>query len=130
MSEVQCSGCSGCGAEKSGCHSCRGGCHKGELLLSAEEIELLYQFAETPFLPLVEEKSTKRLFLLNEEKHLRDCHELLFSLNSKELISIDTDIPIQGYDYSDFINAYEHGSAALGLQGQRIVKDMEIQGIQ
>lgn len=119
---ADCKSCSGsCGG------SC-GGCAR-ELVLSPEEIQVLRQFGQTPFLPVARKRDDMTPVYLEEDTFSQDRYGLIFSLlEKKALISIDYDEPLRGADMSRYGNYPVHGSMALTARGQKVLEILDTQG--
>ena len=116
------SGCNGsCG---SCCGSC-GGCDKA-MVLAQEEVDILLQLAQIPFLPVA-----RRADNIDPQ-----CFEsgvgmlALQCLEKRGLISIDYDQPLKNGYSADYDPYPIRGSFALTARGQQIVDILEIQGIE
>ena len=113
---------------KGGCGSCCGscgGCDKA-MVLAQEELDVLLQLAQIPFLPVARHADS-------DEPH---CFEdgitalALQCLEKRGLISIDYDLPLRS-GYSADYDAYPVcGSFALTAKGQQVLDILEIQGIE
>ena len=117
--------CAACG----GCTSCGGCAGCGSALFMTEvELTILDRFAENPFLPL------GRKYGSEEPVHYMDGSKAdpaaLTGLALKGLITLDYDMPIQGFDYADYAGCDEKGSMALTLRGQEALDALEIMGIE
>ena len=104
-----CTGCAGCGKE---------------LVLSKEEIGMLYRLGQIPFLPVVRKIDSETP--IDPENPGEDNSLVLTLLEKKGLISLDYDQPLKG------CNAYEgyklRGSMALTARGQAVLEVLETQG--
>ena len=104
-----CSGCSGCGRE---------------LTLSKEEVEMLFQLGQIPFLPVVRKVDGE--MPIDPENPGEETSLVLTLLEKKGLISLDYDQPLKG------CAAYEGdkvcGSMALTARGQTVLELLETQG--
>lgn len=124
MEQSTCTG-AGCG---SCCHSC-GSCeNQGSLYLTSEELELLNQLAVIPFLPAGFNGRGKHPICLECSGDPETVSDTLMSLRDKRLISLDPEIPLQGFDYTAYGDCPLHGSLALTALGQQVVELLEIQG--
>lgn len=123
----------GCSASPSGtcgrnaCGACCGGACRTDNALSALEIELLEQFAVTPFLPLVKEAGSGKLHLLETDLNEDAARIALSLLQRRGLVSVDAELPLENTDYSAYIG-FSHGSAALTAHGQEILDELEFGG--
>ncbi len=121
----------GCGHDCCGA-CCGGSCTGcgGALQLTQGEIDLLMCFAQIPFLPVARQADSGLPVCLENEVSGPETAEILQALQQKGLIRLDYDLPLLNFDYS----AYEHypvrGSMALTAAGQRIIEQLEIQGIE
>lgn len=111
-------GCGGC------CGSC-GGCDKA-MVLAQEEIDLLLQLAQIPFLPVARraDSDEPKCFEYGADTLVLQC------LEKCGLISIDYDMPLKGGYSSDYDPYPVRGSFALTAKGQQVLEILEIQGIE
>lgn len=106
-------------------HSCGGGCGCGghqssEIQISEEEIEVLKQLAQTPYLPLtrfilkssksdhLESVALAPVFLNDRTDSMETVKRMgtvLKALESKELITLDYEEPLENGNYDDYINS-------------------------
>lgn len=113
---------------KGGCGSCCGscgGCDKA-MVLSQEEVNVLLQLAQIPFLPVARRADDM------EPKCFEDgiSSLALQCLEKRSLVSIDYDKPLKG-GYSAAYEPYPiRGSFALTAKGQQVLEILEIQGIE
>ena len=114
-------GCSG------NCGSC-GGCAR-ELVLVQQEIDFLQRLGEVAFLPVARAMGDLTPIFL-EEGEREEMSLLLQCLEKKELISLDYDKPLKGFDESAYAGWPIRGSMALTERGQRVLEMIEYQGIQ
>lgn len=91
--------------------------------VSALEEELLFQLAETPFLPVASNGGQPICLELNIPRD--QVGNTLQKLEMRGLIRIDYDMPLAGFDYSDYAQYSLQGSLALTTFGQDILDDME-----
>lgn len=115
----QCGSCGGCG----GCGSCG-----GTLMMTAGELEMLEQLAQTPFLPVTEQKGVP-IYLEQTARSREEYSAILSALALKGLISLDYDQPLLNFDYRNYGAAAAHGSAALTLLGQQTIDLLQLQGV-
>lgn len=118
-----CNGCSGSCGNCSGCGN--------TLTISEEEILLLRQLGQIPFLP-VARRSDDMTPIYREDNALsqEQYSVILQLLEKKNLISIDYDKPLQGFDMSAYKNYPVHGSMVLTARGQQVLDMLDIQGIE
>ena len=116
--------CGSCGEGRQ-CGKCCGGACGREIFLTEEEIALLRFFAKSPFLPAVKKFESDEVIIPDI---LQDSR-VLKGLEIKGILSIDTDIPLDGFDYSGYENDYDLGSAALTAMGAEAVESLDIIGI-
>ena len=116
-------------AECSGnCGSC-GGCAK-ELVLTQQEVEMLYTLGQFPFLPVARKADDMTPVYLEDTQYSREEYSLILQcLEKKALISIDYDKPLSGADMSAYKGLPVHGSFALTERGQQVLEMLELQGI-
>lgn len=114
-------GCSGCSGN---CGSC-GGC-AATLVLSRDEMDMLFKFAQIPFLPAARKASDMTPVYLEEAD--RDYSLILTLLEKKGLIDIDYHSPLSGFDYSAYKAYPLRGSMALTARGQSVLETLELQG--
>ena len=84
--------------------------------LTGPEKELLERFAVTPFLPLVQDKDTGRVMLL-EDGFDDEAWGAMLMLRRRGFLRIDPDIPLVNADYGAY-EGYSHGSVAITPSGQ------------
>ncbi len=84
--------------------------------LTEPEKELLEKFAVTPFLPLLQDKATGRVTLL-EDGFDEEAWGALLMLRRRGFLRIDPDIPLVNADYGD-CGGCTRGSAAITPAGQ------------
>ena len=115
---------SGCGNCSGNCHSCTG-C-SGALVLSEGEIALLQRLGQFPFLPVA--RKADDTTPVYPENPTQEQSLILQCLEKKQLISIDYDAPLKGFDTTAY-GAYPlRGSFALTARGQQVLELLEIQG--
>lgn len=110
------------GACRGNCGSCSS-CGK-ELELTEQEIELLKELGQIPFLPVVRKMDQAIPVFPGREN--AGMSLVLQCLEKKGLISLDYEIPLQGYPYGNFDLC---GSFALTQRGQQVLELLEYQGI-
>lgn len=112
--------------------ACAGGCGDcgGTLQMTEAEIDLLMDFAQTPFLPVARRADSEAPVYLESDRYSPEKYEqIIAALFQKRLIRLDYDLPLMNFDYAAY-HAYPHrGSMALTAAGQRAVELLEIQGI-
>ena len=109
------------------CTTC-GGCAK-ELVLTQPEIDMLYTFAQIPFLPAARKADDMTpVYLEASECGMQEASLVLACLEKKGLIDIDYHQPLSGFDYSAYRNYPLHGSMALTARGQSVLDTLELQG--
>lgn len=115
-------GCGGC------CGNC-GGCGS-TLVLTEEEIIMLRQLGQIPFLPIARSAASMEPVYLEEGELPPEKSSLaLQSLAKRGLVSIDFDQPLKGA-YGPAYDAYPiKGSIALTILGQQALDLLEVQGI-
>ena len=110
------------------CGSC-GGCAK-ELVLTQQEVEMLYTLGQFPFLPVARKADDMTPVYLEDTQYSREEYSLILQcLEKKALISIDYDKPLSGADMSAYKGLPVHGSFALTERGQQVLEMLELQGI-
>lgn len=116
-------GCGGC------CGNC-GGCGS-TLVLAAEEITMLRQLGQIPFLPVARSASSMEPVYLEEGELSPEKSSLaLQCLAKRGLISIDFDQPLKGA-YGPAYDAYPiKGSIALTILGQQALELLDVQGVE
>ena len=110
------------------CGSC-GGCAK-ELVLTKQEVDMLYTLGQFPFLPVARRADDMIPVYLEDTRYSREEYSLILQcLEKKALISIDYDAPLVGADMSAYTGLPVHGSFALTERGQQVLEMLEVQGI-
>lgn len=117
-----CNSCGGC----SGCSGCSGCARK--LVLTAKEIDFLNTLGQFAFLPVARKMGDLTPVYL-EEGEREEMSLLLQCLEKKNLISLDFDKPLHGFDESAYAAYPIRGSMALTERGQKVLELMEYQGI-
>ncbi len=87
-------------------------------------------FAELPFIPAGFAEDSDIPFCKDFEGVDSEYSAALLCLQQKMLISIDPDIPLVGFDYSEYSAYPFHGSMALTGYGQRVLEQLEYQGVE
>ena len=110
------------------CGNC-GGCAK-ELVLTKQEVDMLYTLGQFPFLPVARRTDDMIPIYLEDTRYSREEYSLILQcLEKKALISIDYDAPLVGADMSAYKGLPVHGSFALTERGQQVLEMLEVQGI-
>lgn len=113
----------------SGNCSCCGGCAT-TLTLTEQEIKMLNQLGQIPFLPIARKASDMTPVYLEETEYSQEEYSLILQvLEKKGLISLDYDQPLKGFDMSAYKAYPVWGSMALTLSGQTVLEMLERQGI-
>ena len=114
--------------------SCGGSCGKcggcgSAMVLSEQEIAMLLQLGQIPFLPVARQTDSLTPVYLEEGTEDAEQYSLVLQcLEKRGLISIDYDKPLRGGYRSDY-DAYPiRGSFALTASGQQVLDILEIQG--
>lgn len=113
------------------CNNCSG-CHdtpcpaQGSLEMTQPELDFLNTISQLAFVPVARrpDDMTPHGFPDSEELTL-----VLQVLEKKQLITLDYDAPLKGWDYSSAPAYRVQGSAALTQRGQSVLELLEIQGI-
>ncbi len=112
-----------------GYSSC-GGCY-ARLELSRNEVDLLRQLAQIPFLPVGRKINLDApVYLELGDAYAPDYGAAIISLYQKHLITLDYDRPLLNFDYKEYEECEQKGSFALTAAGQHLVESLEIQGIE
>ncbi|MBR7121934.1 MAG: hypothetical protein IKC95_00535 [Oscillospiraceae bacterium] len=110
------------------CASC-GGCAK-TLLLSPGEVMLLQTLGQIPFLPIARKKEDMVPVYLEDTQFSQEEYSLILQvLEQKNLIILDYDKPLSGFDAKAYKDYPIHGSMALTQRGQIVVDMLDKQGI-
>ena len=104
-----CGGCAGCGKE---------------LVLSKEEIDLLYQLGQIPFLPVARKADSETP--IYPEENTEEMSLVLALLEKKGLISLDYDKPLKNQAVHEGYPI--QGSMALTARGLIVLELLETQG--
>ncbi len=119
-----CSSCGGCGG---GCPGC-GGCDR-RLSLTAEEVSFLKRLGEIPFLPVGRKREDMvPIFLEDGEEQWEMDSLVLQCLEKKNLVSLDYDQPLKGFEEAWYLACPVQGSAALTNRGQQVLELLDYQG--
>jgi hypothetical protein len=136
----QCAHCrqkEGCEKDCGGCCGCQGG-KEITLSLDRRQARLLLEFSQVPFLPLCQaagaEGETFPLFLPEGAggTEIPFTAKTLRELSDMGLISLDTALPLDGYDYAEYnvlepsLSIQERGSMALTPLGQVAMEQIEM----
>ena len=107
------------------CGKCCGNCGScgGALELTAEELNILQQLGQIPFLP-VGRRADDMTPIYPEDVALA-----LQCLEKRELISIDYGAPLKGFHDAAYDACAVKGSFALTARGQQVLDILEIQGL-
>lgn len=120
-----CESCTGCSGACSGCNGCG-----RQITLTPAEVDLLWQFSQTPFLPMAGGFDLKKPIYLEDSKYELEIYsDALLALRQKGLIRIDFDLPLQNFDYTAYQSYPMHGSMALTGAGQNIVDQLEVENL-
>ena len=108
-----------------------GACCGGTLQLTQGEIDLLFRFAQIPFLPVARQTGSEQPVCLEDgEAHREELSRIISALSQKGLIRLDYDLPLSNFDYSEYRDFPLRGSMALTAAGQQAADQLEIQGIE
>ena len=95
-----CNSCNGCGG--SGCSGCSGGCGRN-LSLTPQEISVLEELAQIPFLPVARKADDMTPIYLEGTDFSREEYSLILAhLDRKGLIDVDYRNPLSGFDYAAY----------------------------
>lgn len=123
-----CNSCGGCGGN--GCSGCSGGCGRN-LSLTPQEISILQELMQIPFLPVARKADDMTpIYLEGTEFSREDYSMILAHLDRKGLIDIDYRNPLSGFDYAAYTGFPVHGSMALTERGHTVIELIEMQGIE
>ena len=115
----------GCDHNCAACSGCA-----GVLELTQGEIEFLMELAQFAFLPIARKADDMIPVYLEDNTRPAEEYSLILQvLEQKQLVSLDYDKPLAGFDAANYAAYPVHGSAALTQRGQTVVKMLEIQGI-
>ncbi len=107
-SSPHCQDCSGC----TSCGGCSGCTHDPrEITLTLAQARLLAQFAQLPFLPFCQ--TSQGPVLLTSEGTPWD-RQLLETLATLNLITLDPGLPLQNYDYAEYAPYLKQEGAERG----------------
>ena len=114
-----------CGGD---CKNCSG-CAK-ELVLTEAEVQMLRVLGQIPFLPVARRADDMTPVYLEDTEQTKERYsQILACLEKKDLISLDYDKPLSGFDMSAYKAYPIHGSMALTARGQAVLDMLEKQGI-
>ena len=108
------------------CGACSG-CAR-ELVLTGREIDFLNILGQYAFLPVARSMGDLTPVCL-EDGEPEEMSLLLQCLEKKNLISLDYDKPLAGFDMAAYASYPIRGSIALTERGQKVLELMEYQGI-
>ena len=110
------------------CGSCSG-CAR-ELVITGEEMDFLKELGQVAFLPVARNLGDLEPVYLEEGAEKREEYgRLLQVLEKKNLISLDFDKPLKGFDESAYGSYPIRGSMALTERGHKVLELLEIQGL-
>ncbi len=118
------------------CKNCSGSCGDcsrcgAQLMLGPDEVSVLEQFAQTPFLPVARKRDDMTPVYREDDRFPQETYSiLLMLLERKGLISIDYDAPLRGADMSAYEGYPVLGSMALTARGQEVLDTLDRQGAQ
>ena len=118
---------SNCGNCSGNCSSC-GGC-SGALTMTDEEIRLIQLLGQVAFLPVGRTMGDETPIYFGDDLSQELGSLALQCLEKKQLITIDYDQPLKGFDYGSLCHPYYRGSIGLTQRGQQALELLEIQGI-
>ena len=120
-----------CTSSQPHCGKCCGGsCSEAgsrEIALSPLELSLLQLFSVYPFLPAARDRDGMPVYFPDASDmsaSATDISACLQALEAKQIISVDDDIPIAGYDYSAYSKFPIRGSMALTAFGQDVLDSL------
>ena len=117
-----CGNCSGC----SGCTGCG-----GALELAPEELRVLRELGEIPFLPIARRADAETPVCLEfPDLNPEESGLILLCLEKRGLISVDYDQPLGGFVYNGYEALPVRGSIALTARGQQVVEVLDVMGLQ
>lgn len=100
------------------------------MVLSQQEINLLFRFSQVPFLPVAMDDSTSLPVYSDDDLDFSPFFgKAILGLAQKGLISLDLDLPLTNYAYTGYEQYSRKGSMALTAKGQDALDLMEYQGI-
>ena len=106
---------------------CGGGCSGcGTIELTRKKIGFLLKFAQLPFLPVAAAQENGDPVYIEEGTDTAENSIVIKLLAAKKLISVDLDVPLSNYDYSEYKLFPVHGSMALAQRGQQAIDQIEM----
>ena len=110
------------------CDACSG-CAR-ELVLTEKEIDFLQELGQVAFLPVARKMGDLEPVYLEAGEDKKEEYSLLLQvLEKKNLISLDYDKPLKGFDEEAYAAWPIRGSVALTERGQKVLELLELQGI-
>ena len=100
-----------------------GGC--GDIYLTGKALELLGLLGEYAFLPLGE-RDGKPVYLSDTGETFSNA---VTALKLYGLVTLDYDLPLNGFDYKEYVNCSRLGSMALTARGQAALEALDAQGV-
>ena len=119
---------SGCKGSCGGCCGKCGGCGS-TMVLAAEEIAMLQQLGQIPFLPVARRADSMTPVYLEGDLSPEQSSKVLQCLEKRGLISVDYDKPLRSFHDSAYAAYPIRGSFALTQRGQQVVELLDVQGI-
>lgn len=118
----------GCEGNCGGCCGKCGSCGS-EMVLAPEEIAMVRQLGQIPFLPVARKADSMVPMYFEEQEYTPEKYTLILQcLEKRGLISIDYDRPLKG-EYSASYSSYPiKGSFALTASGLQVLEILDIQG--
>ncbi len=115
----------GCDRNCAACSGCA-----GVLELTQGEIDFLMELAQFAFLPVARRADDMiPVYLEDSARPAEEYSLILRVLEQKQLVSLDYDKPLFGFDGAKYAAYPVKGSVALTERGQNVVKMLEIQGV-
>ena len=106
-----------------------GSCGQRGLELTQEEIKMLGQFSQFPFLPVAKNAADEMPTYLEEKEYtIQEYGIILALLEKKGLISIDYEKPLKNADLSAYKGYDCIGSMALTARGISVLEILDLQG--
>lgn len=110
------------------CGACCGGsCQSREILLTPNELELLWELSVFAFLPFAAKSAGGVPIYHSSTDDAKYYETEILSLQQKGLISADYDMPLSGCIYELYSDYPIHGSMALTLYGQAALDALDYQ---
>ena len=112
--------------------SCGGGGCGQTVYITKEELKLLREFSQLPFLPVALSmgKGTPVYLREGETQPSEEVTTAIQMLQQKGWIRVDYSIPLQNYDYAAYSGYLQKGSMALTAKGIDLLEQLEITGIE